>query len=541
MNILLLSTGGGGGSILRSVKSLFHRDLSVTQKTDQRYAERIRRAVATRFLDTNEFSLSDVPKEERLLIGAATTRRLGSMHNPELAREALEKSRDEVWSLLSRYSVIVIIGTGGKGTGAGTIFPLAQMARQLKKLVIPIFVRPSFERHEVEKRRYDHALDVTERFDSASIRFMEILNDRGYADADPQPQSVVWERMNRPIARGLRGLLYVLWDLSQVDPSDLSALFGGGGRLRIGFSEIDPVDGREPGDEQVLEAVRGCWENPYYAFAEPVGTSLICIQGDWSNVVDGKIKGQLAALALGTAADTPYNPLYARAFHTPKPWGITALFAEYTGNHPPLEIEWTFEKKAPLLVQSVASDARELPATVASRQVGVAPSGDIGESRPVKPPPRSFPSFWEFALALNRSDPAAVALAGNGAECEMPIEGAEIKKLLGTLWFRSAFARLSKDWRDRILEVLLDNVALPNHALSSGRRTVRLSELTYDQLKRTATETILPDAVRTDLQLLLTVGTLWGPDALGRFRYTQTPEGLEASKLALLLQPFRHS
>ena len=109
--------------------------------------------------------------------------------------------------LLNEHSVIVIIGTGGKGTGAGTTFPLAQMARQQKKLVIPIFVLPSFERHEVEKRRYDHALHVASQFDSAGIRLMEMLNDRGYADTDPQPQSVVWERINLPIARGLRGLL----------------------------------------------------------------------------------------------------------------------------------------------------------------------------------------------------------------------------------------------------------------------------------------------------------------------------------------------
>jgi len=210
VNILLLSSGGGGGNILRSLKSLFRRDLAVTQKTDARYAERLKRAVTTRFLDTNEFSLADVPKDERLVIGATTTRRLGSMHNPELARQALEESKADVESLLSKHSVVIVIGTGGKGTGAGTIFPIAQMARQQKKLVIPIFVRPSFERHEVEKRRYDHALGVAEQFDAAGIRLMEILNDRGYVDADPEPQPVVWERMNRPIAGGLRGLLYVL-------------------------------------------------------------------------------------------------------------------------------------------------------------------------------------------------------------------------------------------------------------------------------------------------------------------------------------------
>jgi cell division GTPase FtsZ len=179
VNILLLSSGGGGGNILRSLKALFRRDLLVTQKIDSKYAERLRRAVTTRFLDTNEFSLSDVPEEERLVIGAETTRRLGSRHNPDLARQAFEESRDEVEAAIRGHSVIVIIGTGGKGTGAGTIFPLAEMGRRLKKLVVPIFVRPSFERHEVEKRRYDHALKVTQQFDAKGIRLIEVLNDRG--------------------------------------------------------------------------------------------------------------------------------------------------------------------------------------------------------------------------------------------------------------------------------------------------------------------------------------------------------------------------
>jgi len=73
MNILMLSVGGGGGHILRSVKALFRRDLATVQKSDPRYAERLRRAVVTRFLDTNEFSVSDVPADERVIIGAQTT------------------------------------------------------------------------------------------------------------------------------------------------------------------------------------------------------------------------------------------------------------------------------------------------------------------------------------------------------------------------------------------------------------------------------------------------------------------------------------
>ena len=77
MKLLLLSTGGGGGNILRSVKALFDRDLALTAKADSKDAARLRDAVTTRFLDTNEFSLTDVPPEERLIIGSCTTGRLG--------------------------------------------------------------------------------------------------------------------------------------------------------------------------------------------------------------------------------------------------------------------------------------------------------------------------------------------------------------------------------------------------------------------------------------------------------------------------------
>lgn len=545
VNVLLLSSGGGGGNILRSLKALFRRDLSVTQKTDVKYAERLRRAITTRFLDTNEFSLADVPQEERLVIGAATTRRLGSMHNPELARQALEESRTEVEALLSRHSVVIVIGTGGKGTGAGTIFPIAQMARQQKKLVIPIFVRPSFERHEVEKRRYDHALRVADQFDGAGIRLMEILNDRGYKDAAPEPQSVVWERMNLPIARGLRGLLYVLWDLSQVDPSDLSVLFAGQGRLRIGFSELDRASGQEPGDEQIQSAVRGCWDNSFCAFDGAVGTSLICIQGEWSNVVDGKIKGQLAALALCQADESPYNPLYARAVHAPRPWGVTTLFAEYTGNHPPLEIDWSAETTLPMGFK-VTTEADSIPAepeddvAVVPQKREVAPPTNVAPATAASPTsqPVSFSTFWGFARAVNRSDPAALALAADGAESEIPMDARELRKLLSTFWFRSVFPRLSQPWQDRILNAVAEHTTIPDHVAGKGRSAIHLRELTQEQRQRVLSDPTLADDVRADLQLMVTVSRLWGEEALNRFEFTPVADAGDSSRLAALLRPF---
>ena len=550
MNILLLSAGGGGGNILRSVKALFQRDVEVAQEADPQYAARLTAAVTTRFLDTNEFSLADVPASERLLIGPRTTGRLGARHNPDVARTALEESRSDVEALIARHSVIVIIATGGKGTGAGTIFPLAQIARQYRKLVLPIFVRPSFERHEVDKRRYDHALQVAAQFDAAKIRLMEILNDRGYIEDNPQPQSVVWERMNLPIARSLRGLIYVLWDLSQVDPSDLSILFAGNGRFRIAFAELDPPAGQDPIQTEVQRAVQSCCENPYYAFSKPAGTSLICIHGEWSNVVDARIKGQLAAAAMADRPDSPYTPLYVRAVHAPRPWGVTALLSEFTGSHQPLDIEWSM---------AADSEQRVLHLELKEPRIAVLPIPNLNASSPVAEPSQSefaseeverapassaderpaFASFWEFAVAINRSDPVALALARRGASDDLPIEPADVKKLLGTVWFRGVVPRLSESWKTRVLDALVDGVAVPNHPVRRGKQHVRLSDMSYQDLLELAKTSTLA-AIRPDLDLLLAVGRLWGEDGLRRVPFADaTPNGTP-TMLAGLFQGMRH-
>ena len=526
MHILLISTGGGGGNILRSVKASFRRDLATIQKADSRYAERLSQSVTTRFLDTNEFALSDLPNAERLLIGSQTTGRLGARHDPEVARQALDESRGEVEALFSRYSIIIIVGTGGKGTGSGTMFPLAQIARQQKKLVFPVFVRPSFERHEVDKRHYDYAVHVIEQFDSARIRLMEILNDHGYREDDPRSQAEVWERMNLPIARGLRGLIFVLWDLSQVDPSDLSVLFAGQGRMRIGFGEIDSPVGSDPPDEMVELAARQCCDNPYYAFRKPAGTSLICIHGDWSNVVDAKIKGRLAT-AIGVDSKSPYSPLYARALGTPKPWGVTALFAEYTGAHPPLEIDWSLERGVRSAAVSQESVTEPVTTEVPSRALAESPTRaerPVDQAHLEQSRGRPFSTFWEFAVAVNRSDPAALALASNGVTSVIRFNGAEVRRLINTMWFRSVIPRLSREWRDRVLDTLIDSVLLKDHPVKLGGQSTHLRELSYAQLQELAARIPILDVVRPDLDLLIAVGRLWGADSVKRFRFDESHE-----------------
>jgi cell division GTPase FtsZ len=538
MNVLLLSTGGGGANILRSLKALFDRDVAGARQTDTAYAERLQGAVTTRFLDTNEFSLAQARPDERVLIGPATTRGLGSRHSPELALQALEESRHDVEQLMSGYAVIVLIGTGGKGTGAGTMFPLAQMARRLGKLVLPVFVRPSFDRHEVDKRRYDHALQVVAAFDAAQIRLIEILNDRAYSADDPQPQEIVWERMNLPIARGLRGLLYVLWDLSQVDPSDLSILLAGPGRVRIGFGEVAPGAAGDPSSAEIAEAVHACWQNAYYAFSRPVGTSLICIQGDWSNLADASIKGGLATLALADTRGRPYNPLYARA--TPKPWGVTALFTEFTGVHEPIALDWTTEKArladahgtAPVdTVDVLAPSAAPIeslpwrPSAVVNELASGTEPKPVSAPDPDQPVGRPFDSVWDFVKALTRSDRLALEMAAGAPPADLPVDSATVRRLLATSWFRTVFGLLSDSWRGHMLDTLNEGLVIPNHALRLGRHNVCLADLSYAQVREISAQTLVRGAAGADLQLLLAIGQLWGESALRRLRFVAIEPG----------------
>ena len=380
-------------------------------------------------------------------------------------------------------------------------------------------------------------------FDAAGIRLIEILNDRGYVDSDPQPQSVIWERMNLPIARGLRGLLYVLSDLSQVDPSDLSALFAGYGRLRLGFAEIDPAPGLEPSEAAVDSAVHDCWQNPYYGFDGEVGTSLICIQGDWSNLVDARIKGRLATAAMGDLIDAPYNPLYAPIVSSTTPVGYHRLVHRAHGSTCADRDRLGCRKRAPLAGLSLLAaqpglsgveQEVEIPATPVPEDHPPASEGAGTTTSPTS----GFSTFWEFAVALNHADPAAIAMAANGVKPEFPILPGELRKLLGTFWFRSAFSRFSAAWRERTLEVVMTGIAIPNHAVKHGRHIVYASDLTYDQLHDVCSKTMLRGPAGTDLQLLLTVGKLWGPDALARLTFTDVDGRGEPSRLGNVLQRF---
>jgi hypothetical protein len=156
----------------------------------------------------------------------------------------------------------------------------------------------------------------------------------------------------------------------------------------------------------------------------------------------------------------------------------------------------------------------------------------------VNPPhARAFSTFWEFAVALNRSDPAALVLAGD-ATTSIPLDPIELRRLVGMMWFRTVFGQLCDDWRKRLLHVLMESATVADHAVKQGRQTVHLRDLSYEELEETGS-TLVPDWVRPDLDLLIAIGRFWGADAVKRVRFVEAPERHEPSMMESLLQKFR--
>jgi hypothetical protein len=140
----------------------------------------------------------------------------------------------------------------------------------------------------------------------------------------------------------------------------------------------------------------------------------------------------------------------------------------------------------------------------------------------------------DLAKALNRMDPIAVEFAGRDPVPDILIEGPAVRKLVGAVWFRSVFPRLSLSWRERMLDALAGSIEIPNHVLSRGRQAIHLADGSYKDLQEIAAKRSLSGAAAADLHFVLDVMRLWGEDALRRLRFVEAAAPDNASRLSTL-------
>jgi len=105
-------------------------------------------------VNTDAQALKDCGAHMKIQIGRKLTRGLGAGARPEVGRQAIAESDDEVRNALEGADLVFVTAGMGGGTGTGAAPRVGQIASELGALVIAIVSRPfQFE----GKRRMRHA------------------------------------------------------------------------------------------------------------------------------------------------------------------------------------------------------------------------------------------------------------------------------------------------------------------------------------------------------------------------------------------------
>jgi cell division protein FtsZ len=123
--------------------------------------------------DVQQLDICDA--DVKIHIGQEITHGLGGGANPEVGREAMEVSRDQLKAALRGADLVFVTAGEGGGTGTGGAPVVAQIARELGAVTIAIVTKPfGFEGN----RRQRQALDGIDTLREVADTVISIPNDR---------------------------------------------------------------------------------------------------------------------------------------------------------------------------------------------------------------------------------------------------------------------------------------------------------------------------------------------------------------------------
>ena len=120
----VVGVGGGGGN---AVNRMIDEDLDGVEFIS---------------VNTDAQALKESRSQVKIQIGKKLTRGLGAGARPEIGRQAIEESRDEMMRAIEGADLVFITAGMGGGTGTGAAPVIAEMAREMGALSIGIVTKP---------------------------------------------------------------------------------------------------------------------------------------------------------------------------------------------------------------------------------------------------------------------------------------------------------------------------------------------------------------------------------------------------------------
>lgn len=205
--------------------------------------------------NTDAQSLEHSHCQNKIQLGAATTRGLGAGASPEIGALAATESENEIRSYLENSNMVFITAGMGGGTGTGASPVIARIAKELGILVVGVVTKPFHYEGEHRMKTADKGLiELQQHVDTLIVipnqNLFRIANEKTtFADAFKMADDI--------LHAGVRGVtdLMIMPGLINLDFADIKAVMSEMGKAMMGTGEAS-------GEDRAINAAESAISNP---------------------------------------------------------------------------------------------------------------------------------------------------------------------------------------------------------------------------------------------------------------------------------------
>ncbi|HUK77364.1 MAG TPA: cell division protein FtsZ [Thermoleophilia bacterium] len=286
-------------------------------------------------VNTDSQALQACDADVKIHVGQEITHGLGGGAVPEVGRQAVEVSRDQIKQALKGADMVFVTAGEGGGTGTGAAPVIASVARELGALTVAIVTRPfSFE----GRKREAQAQAGIEELRSAVDTVIVIPNDRLLQVVDRTTTIVeAFRTVDDILRQGVQGIcdLITVPGLINLDFADVRTIMKEAGTALMGIgsakgearaNEAARLAVSSPLLETSISGARGILLNitggsdlSLYEVNEAAGEIALAADDDaniiFGAVVDERLEGQMTVtvIATGFGAEALQKPRPASA------------------------------------------------------------------------------------------------------------------------------------------------------------------------------------------------------------------------------------
>lgn len=205
--------------------------------------------------NTDAQALDHSSAENKLQLGASTTRGLGAGADREVGMNAAEESREDIISLLEGSNMVFITAGMGGGTGTGAAPVVAKLAQELGILTVGVVTKPFHFEGAHRMKTADAGLAELQQYVDTLIvipnqNLFRIANERTtFTEA--------FRTADEVLKKGVQSItdLMIMPGLINLDFADISAVMSNMGKAMMGTGEAD-------GEDRAVRAAEAAISNP---------------------------------------------------------------------------------------------------------------------------------------------------------------------------------------------------------------------------------------------------------------------------------------